>query len=148
MTAGTATRVAAIDRVLARVLVDLDGCWIFTGHLNRNGYGQASNDDQVSALTHRIVWEFFEGPVQSGLELDHLCKVTACCNPGHLEPVTHAENIARGHWLDAGGSYWRAQTHCKNGHAYTEANTHIRPDGRRRCRACNRDWARAKRAAA
>jgi hypothetical protein len=142
------SRAAAIDRVLARVEIDDDGCWLFQGCVNAHGYGQVSGDDGQSRLTHRVVWEFFEGAVPDGLELDHLCRVTACCNPGHLEPVTHAENIARGEWLDAGGGYWRSQTHCKNDHEYTLENTHTRPDGRRRCRTCDREWMRAKRAAA
>lgn len=32
----------------------------------------------------------------------------------------------------------REQTHCKNGHAFDEANTYFRPTGGRICRACNR----------
>jgi hypothetical protein len=35
------------------------------------------------------------GPVPEGLELDHLCENPPCCNPAHLEPVTHAENNRR-----------------------------------------------------
>jgi len=35
----------------------------------------------------------------------------------------------------------RAKTHCKPGHEFTPENTAIRPDGRRTCRACNRDKA-------
>ncbi len=38
----------------------------------------------------------------------------------------------------------REQTHCKNGHPFDEANTHYRPNGRRQCRACFRERARAK----
>jgi hypothetical protein len=37
----------------------------------------------------------------------------------------------------------REQTHCKNGHPFDEANTHYRPNGRRWCRACSRERARA-----
>lgn len=36
----------------------------------------------------------------------------------------------------------------ESGHEYTAANTYIRPDGRRRCRTCNREWARRRRASA
>lgn len=31
----------------------------------------------------------------SGLELDHLCRMTCCINPDHLEVVTPAENCRR-----------------------------------------------------
>ncbi|MGH9151353.1 MAG: HNH endonuclease [Acidimicrobiales bacterium] len=32
-----------------------------------------------------------------GLTLDHLCRDRRCVNPAHLEPVTVAENLRRGH---------------------------------------------------
>lgn len=32
-----------------------------------------------------------------------------------------------------------SRTHCKNDHEYTPENTHIRPDGSRQCRICNRE---------
>ena len=34
------------------------------------------------------------------------------------------------------------KTHCKNGHAFDEANTYHYSGGRRRCRACQRDYQR------
>lgn len=88
-------RIPVIDRLLDRVDVDEDGCWLWQGCLNRQGYGQITLEFGKNALTHRVAWEHFEGAVPSELELDHLCRVRACCNPGHLEPVTHAENVRR-----------------------------------------------------
>lgn len=35
------------------------------------------------------------------------------------------------------------RTHCSHGHEYTPENTHIKPDGSRRCRTCHREQARA-----
>ena len=35
------------------------------------------------------------GSIPDGLHLDHLCRVPACVNPEHLEPVTLAENNRR-----------------------------------------------------
>lgn len=82
-------------------------------------------------------------------ELDHLCRVTSCCAPKHLEPVTHGENIRRGDLL-------RRKTEadaCSNGHRWTPESTYVRPDnGCRQCRECHRASGRkaydpAKRAA-
>lgn len=46
-------------------------------------------------MAHRVYWERENGPVPSGLELDHLCRNPTCVRPDHLEAVTHAENIRR-----------------------------------------------------
>ncbi len=31
-----------------------------------------------------------------------------------------------------------ARTHCRQGHAFTAANTYLHPDGKRACRACRK----------
>lgn len=67
-------------------------CWIWLRSVRPNGYGQAG--DRTNA--HRMIYERSNGTVTPGLELDHLCRVPACVNPDHLEPVTHAENMQRG----------------------------------------------------
>jgi len=38
------------------------------------------------------------------------------------------------------------QTHCARGHEFTEENTHVLPSGERRCRACERERERHRRA--
>jgi hypothetical protein len=99
---------------------------------------------------HRVVYEALVGPVPEGLELDHTCDNPPCCNPGHLEPVTHAENMRRG--KRNGAVVNRAKTHCKHGHEFTPANTYTQTKGGRGCRECHRrvrrDYMRRRRAAA
>ena len=68
-----------------------DSCWLWTGHLDRNGYGKVGN-----RLAHRMAYTMVKGVIPEGLSLDHLCRVHNCVNPDHLEPVTHAENVRRG----------------------------------------------------
>lgn len=94
----------AYERVFARVVVDDEmGCWLWPGASTgseTHPYGMVregsrSDGTRRTRATHIVLWEYFEGPVPEGLELDHLCRVTLCCNPGHLEPVTHQENSAR-----------------------------------------------------
>lgn len=116
------------------------GCWEWTGPTNNHGYGRTGNAEYV----HRVVWRETVGPIPEGLELDHLCRNPACCNPDHLEPVTHAENMRRS--LSAN----RAKTHCPAGHPYDERNTLLaeKPQGwkNRICKACKADRQRRYRA--
>jgi hypothetical protein len=88
------------DRLWAKVeKADVDACWEWTGSRTPHGYGQIRESGVGSALVHahRVAYEAAVGPIPEGLEIDHLCRNRACCNPAHLEPVTHQENIQRGY---------------------------------------------------
>lgn len=124
------------SRLMAKVAVDDNGCWIWQGAQTGTGYGHMWDGAKVRR-THRIAYEIHVGPIPEGLHLDHLCRVRLCCNPAHLEPVTIRENLLRGVGFAA---VHAAQTHCIHGHEFTEANTRIDRLGRRFCRACRREW--------
>jgi hypothetical protein len=111
-----------------------DSCWNWMGCCDGRGYGaiRVGGNDGRTLKVHIIVYEQRHGAVPKGLELDHLCRNRKCCNPDHLEAVTHAENVRRGTCAD----YQRVKTHCRQGHLYDEANTYIYRGGRH-CRACN-----------
>lgn len=116
-----------------------NGCWIWTGTKNEQGYGRFAlfcrPTRQVRA--YRYSYELLVGPIPEGLELDHLCRNRGCVNPDHLEPVTHRENTLRG--FNPAGMNAR-KTHCIHGHEFTEKNTIHTKRGGRHCRACkNRD---------
>lgn len=114
-------------------------CWVWEYTRDRKGYGKVARSGRTH-FVHRYVYEQVKGPIPDGLELDHLCRNRICCNPDHLEPVTHAENLRRAL------PYREAKTQCRQGHEYTPENTYIRPNGRRDCRECkrirNRTWRR------
>ena len=121
-------------------------CWTWMGAKTAKGYGQIWVDGK-SDYAHRISFEMHKGPIPDGLEIDHLCENPSCVNPGHLEAVTHAENIRRAaRRIDYANS---RKTHCMHGHALSGEN--LRPDkgGRRQCRECarRRDQERRARAA-
>lgn len=85
---------------------------------------------------HRWSYEHFVGPIPDGYVIDHLCKVTLCVNPAHLEPVTQRTNLHRSDTFQARNT---AKTHCPAGHLYDEANTRIkraRRGNRRVCKKC------------
>lgn len=136
--------VPAADRLIARIAVDDNGCWNYPT-LNDGGYGVIGRGHRSAGTlrTHRVMYELLIGPIPAGLVLDHLCRNRACCNPDHLEPVTQAENNAR-------GIRKSAQTHCAKGHALSGDN--LRETARQRiCRTCerirSREYQQRKRAA-
>lgn len=120
-------------------------CWLWTGSKNHLGYGQihvAVGAGRRGA--HRVAYELLVGPIPAWAEdLDHLCRNPPCVNPEHLEPVTHAENMARAPWTAI--QFQRAKTHCPQGHEYTPENTRT-SRGRRICHACKIVQARAYKA--
>lgn len=131
------------ERVERKVERSPSGCWNYTGTLGSNGYGRYSWAPDLWA-THRVSYWFHYGDIPDGTEIDHLCRNRACCNPEHLEAVTHAINVYRGE------SPWgvkKRKTHCVRGHEFTEENTYRTNRGTRSCRACKREYAAKARAA-
>lgn len=121
--------------------VDASGdCWLWTGALGRGGYGSFKAGPKT-VRAHRFAYEALVGLIPEGLTLDHLCRVRSCVNPGHLDPVSIADNVRRG---QAGGSWNRRKTRCPLGHPYDETNTK-RVVGRRVCRACRAIYNAARR---
>ncbi|KKN75613.1 hypothetical protein LCGC14_0378510 [marine sediment metagenome] len=106
-------------------------CWLWTGAI-RFGYGQFKIEGKVKAA-HRLTYKLLRGPIPSELELDHLCRVKHCVNPGHLEAVTHIENLRRGIRTCP------SKTHCINGHSIENVKVAHR---RRRCMICQRGYNR------
>ncbi len=106
------------------------GCWTWLGATDSRGYGSCYfNRRTVGA--HRAVYQIVTGVSPDGLDLDHLCRNPICVNPGHLEPVTHAENVAR---------IPRARE-CPRGHPLTPGNL-IAKHPHRACLECDRQRAR------
>lgn len=123
---------------------DLGRCWLWTGAKSVDGYG-ILRMKRRTAYMPRWSYELHVEPIAEEHEPDHLCRVTACVNPGHLEPVTHRENVLRG---ESPFAINARKTHCVHGHPFDEANTAFTAAGYRRCRACTRlDGRRRSRAA-
>lgn len=82
-----------------KVAPDERGCWVWTAAARAAGYGtfyvHPSPTHPGGKIAHRLAWMDLVGPIEPGLQLDHLCKNQRCVNPAHLEPVTAAENLRR-----------------------------------------------------
>ena len=125
-----------IDRFWGRVDANGD-CWLWTGGKADTGYGTVHIEGKTWHA-HRVAYELLVGSIPVGLELDHLCRVRACVNPDHLEPVDHRTNLLRG--ASPAAIAFRTGI-CIRGHAV--AGTNRQPNGRDRhgaprftCRSC------------
>lgn len=112
-----------------------NGCWEWRGAKSNRGYGNFNYAGKTQH-SHRLAYQTLVGPVDLGLELDHLCRNRACVNPAHLEAVTGRVNNLRGTSLAAQRS---RRTHCPKGHALTGSNldpAELRRGGNRSCYTC------------
>jgi hypothetical protein len=116
-------------------------CLVWTGSRVANGYGQLTFA-RKRYLAHRFAFTRLIGPIPDKHDLDHLCRVRACVNVEHLQPVTRQENLLRGYTITAANA---AKTHCPQGHEYTPDNL-IRDKRGRKCRTCNRERMRIRNA--
>lgn len=74
-----------------------DSCWLWTGRLDKDGYGKFQVslpclNRQHHIRAHRFSWELAHGHPPSGLVL-HSCDIPACVRPDHLQVGTQSENI-------------------------------------------------------
>lgn len=129
------------ERLYSHCVVQQDGCWRWTGALDRRSYGLWTGPEGhlPSRMTVATRWSYYarHGSIPFHLELDHLCNYPPCINPDHLEPVTRQENMRRRS---------ERQTHCIRGHERNAENTYQNPSGSKRCRVCNREEVARKRA--
>lgn len=80
---------------LSKYYVNTNGCWIWTGSVNRDGYGRlrGSIDGKIDVIrAPRASWEHYKSSIPKGLMVLHTCDVPACINPDHLYLGTQKEN--------------------------------------------------------
>lgn len=120
------------DRFWRKVIPEPNsGCWLWLGAANSAGYGQTWDGKRV-VYAHRHAYSTLIAKIPDGFDLDHLCRTPLCCNPAHLEAVSHYENCKRG----IRGAWLRTNL-CPRGHSMTDA--YIRGDGSgRQCAECAR----------
>lgn len=76
-----------------------EGCWLWNGAVNGDGYGNIGIGDGRTDVVHRVAYRIMVGEIPDGLQLDHVwargCRHRNCVNPDHLEAVTPFVNTSR-----------------------------------------------------
>lgn len=95
-------------------------CWIWQKSLNEKGYARARIPVLGRDYIHRHTYRLSGREIPSGHHIDHLCRVTSCVNPDHLDVVTPQENSLRTTGLRPKGNGSPpvgTATVCSKGHA-------------------------------
>lgn len=97
-------RLSIIERIYERVLVVDTGfvlddmpspCHLWQGPTSGEGrgggYGRMSLNSQTVAV-HLVVYTHYFGYIPGKKQVDHKCNQRLCCNPIHLQMVSHLRN--------------------------------------------------------
>lgn len=84
-----------LKRIYAKVETDENKlCFKYTGGTNGKQYGRIWARGKNHSV-HRLMYQIFFGEIPKDKEVHHTCGVRNCCNPAHLELISHRENVAR-----------------------------------------------------
>ena len=79
------------ERFIEKVEIT-DGCWIWAGAVNENGYGSFW-DGERSETASRAAYRLFVSPIPDGLFVLHRCDNPKCVKPSHLFLGSHEDNM-------------------------------------------------------
>jgi hypothetical protein len=83
-----------IERFMKRV-DKTDTCWLWTGSVQKNGYGALSYGEPKwgTRFAHRWSYTYHKGTIPEGQMVRHTCDIRNCVNPAHLILGASIDNV-------------------------------------------------------
>lgn len=69
-----------------------DQCWPWR-YGSQEGYGEFRFSNNSREQAHRTAYRIANGPIPQNAVIRHRCDNSLCCNPWHLLPGSHADNV-------------------------------------------------------
>jgi len=111
---------------------DLGACWFWIAGKDKDGYGRIQFKGKARRA-HRLMFRMTK---QLGnLEPDHLCRITSCVHPDHMEAVPRRVNVLRNNGVTA---MQARKIRCERGHLLSGNNLLKTKSGYRICKICKR----------
>ena len=86
-----------LEKIKSNIKINKNNCWLWKGATSGKGksagrgYGRMSVNGYTSAV-HRVMYVCVNGYLPNKIQVDHICNNRLCCNPEHLQAVTHKKN--------------------------------------------------------
>ena len=102
-------------------------CWPWKLMKSKGGYGRLTFQSK-DLTAHRVAYTFGKGPIEEGMQINHICCSRDCCNPNHLEVVTCKQNLEYAAKLgrmatgERHGSYTSPESVTRGDQHWTRAN--------------------------
>lgn len=81
------------ERFIEKLEIHADGCWIWKGAVNANGYASFWDGERAETAS-RVSYRLFCSAIPDELSVLHRCDNPQCVKPSHLFLGTHVDNMA------------------------------------------------------